>query len=112
MPFINTPEIQNLPKGRYRLKNSLTFQDYHDGAVYVVPKGFESDGATGLPRCLERNILSSSFLHDWLFEQDKSTAECNAIFYRSLLDEGINFWYANILYGLVNLGGGLIREKA
>ena len=84
------------------------------GKEYVVPVGFESDGAS-VPRFFWRMLspkiygvtLAPSIEHDFLYDQKAETRQAVDAFYRDLLiEEGYSKWKANLTYLGVRMGGG------
>lgn len=87
-----------------------------DDKSFLVPKGFESDGAS-VPRFFWRLIFSNTdanaatagICHDWIYRVQPESwkrKEADKLFLSFLVMFGIPVWRANLAYIAVRLFGG------
>ena len=84
----------------------------YNGNLILVPCGFKTDFAS-IPRIfwailspLGRHTIPS-IIHDYLYSDlfKISRKEADLIFYKSMLDYGVEIYYAKIMYWCVSLFG-------
>ena len=120
------PDIRPIAEGRYRLNE--TFKVVWQGWRFVIPAGFEHDGAS-VPRLAwtlsgirpDGLIRAAALIHDALYQhagdmprrwvrpehRTFTRAEADWVFYEVMAAAGVGWWKRNVAYTAVRVGGWL-----
>jgi hypothetical protein len=105
------------PFGKNTVKTTLPYAFMFEGKEYVIPKGFEFDGAS-IPRVFWSVIgtpfapqhLEAALIHDWLIAKMIGTdKQQNTKFKQVLKNHSVSNIKASTLYSAVKLGRPLSR---
>ena len=133
MPFLNDerPQLQPIDESgeliTFRVLCPFAFRSerFFPGKLYVVPCGFETDGAS-VPRLIPfisgwyvGRAISAAVLHDFLYREGKrlkmieSQAEADLVFLEAMLDTGVPDNVAhNMYFGVRDFGWVHFKEAA
>lgn len=104
MPFITRDlHVKSLPEANlWELTRELEYQ--HNASVITVPAGTVTDFAS-IPAALRWRFnvngkcRRAAVLHDYLYGIEFATRECcDRIFYAAMLDCGVWWWNARVMY--------------
>ena len=92
-------QLEKIDKNKYRTLSLISYN------TIVVPKGFETDGAS-IPKLLRivgtpftGNYTRAAIVHDWLYSTHiMSKDEADTIFYNCMLEDGVSSLKAKSMY--------------
>ena len=104
------------PYQRFRLLDEIIMSDGISN--WIIPKGWCTDGAS-IPRALwwfaspfNGDYLPAAIIHDYLYLTQKiSRARADAIFYTMMIQAGVGWLKATIMYFAVRMFGWLAWNK-
>jgi hypothetical protein len=110
----NDPLLRRAPKGQYALAEPL--RAWVTGRRFIVPAGFQTDGASIPPLCwllvghpYSPSSLRAAILHDWQCrnpsEHGMSSTRVHRIFYHALRNDGVAWARARAMWLAVHWFG-------
>lgn len=107
--FITELDTRVLKDNSFRLLNNFVVSVL--GQLVIIPEGFETDFAS-IPRLpfvyrrLGNRGHKAAVLHDWLYATNAYPRNlCDYFFYYALIESGIGYLDAKLMYTGVRLGG-------
>lgn len=115
--YYNNLKVEKISATEWKLLEDLVYMDVKHGAI-GVPVDYVTDFAS-VPRLpIVFDFLgdighAAATIHDYLYDNGKLTKkECDDVFHRALLDDGIGAIRSYIMYSGVKLFGFMAFKRA